>query len=197
MADQLLRRRALRDLAGDFIDDEAIGCHLAADKRGAKTPGALDHDDRAIACRRAAREHDTRAPRLGHALHDDRHGDLFLGQFQPVPVGNGLGVVKARPALADMSDNLLFASDPQICVLKAGETRCIEAAFSFRGITVAGVNEIPLDECLNEMDGLELAMTITQLRRLNGATPLLQPGFKDLELETPLPSQLDKNTRKN
>jgi hypothetical protein len=67
--------------------------------------------------------------------------------------------------------------------LKSGETRCVEASRSFRGVVVIGVNELPLEKCLQEMNDLELAMTITQVRKLNGATALLQPGFKDLDLE--------------
>jgi hypothetical protein len=67
--------------------------------------------------------------------------------------------------------------------LQSGETRCVEASRSFRGFMFIGVGELPLDKCLEEMTGLELAMTISQLRRRNGGTPLLQPGFKDLNLE--------------
>jgi hypothetical protein len=66
---------------------------------------------------------------------------------------------------------------------QSGETRCVEASRSFRGFVFIGVSELPLDKCLEEMNGLELAMTISQLRRRNGGTPLLQPGFKDLDLE--------------
>jgi hypothetical protein len=66
--------------------------------------------------------------------------------------------------------------------LKAGEVCCIEASRSFRGVDFIGVSEIPRDECLKKMDGLQLAMTITEIRRSHGLTPLLQLGFKDLEL---------------
>jgi hypothetical protein len=76
------------------------------------------------------------------------------------------------------------AGGSEAMVLKAGETRCLEASRSFRGVVVIGVNEVPLEKCLEEMADLELAMTITQVRRQNGASPLLQPGFKDLELGT-------------
>ena len=95
-----------------------------------------------------------------------------------------LGDKMYRPMLFEPGEVtfLVKGGGDETVLLKAGETRCIEAAFSFRGFTIVGVNEIPLDECLKEMDGLELAMTITQLRRLNGGTPLLQPGFKDLDL---------------
>jgi hypothetical protein len=71
--------------------------------------------------------------------------------------------------------------------LKAGETRCIEASRSFRGVDFIGVSEIQLSKCLNNMDGLQLAMTITDIRRSHGLTPLLQLGFKDLELGPYLP----------
>jgi hypothetical protein len=64
--------------------------------------------------------------------------------------------------------------------LKEGETRCIEAVPSMRGVMVIGVNEIPLAQCLEVMKDLELAATITELRRQNGLPPLMQPGFKDL-----------------
>jgi hypothetical protein len=66
-------------------------------------------------------------------------------------------------------------------LLKAGETRCIEASRSFRGVNVIGLNEISLNECIKQMEGLQLAMTITEIRRSHGLTPLLQLGFKDLE----------------
>lgn len=67
--------------------------------------------------------------------------------------------------------------------LQSGENRYVEASRSFRGFMFIGVSELPLDKCLEEMTGLELAMTISQLRRRNGGTPLLQPGFKDLEMD--------------
>ncbi len=110
-----------------------------------------------------------------------------------------LGDKMYRPMLFEPGEVtfLVRGGGDETVVLKAGETRCVEVARSFRGVAIIGVNEIPLDECLKEMEGLELATTITQLRRLNGATPLLQPRFKDLELGTAIPSQLDKNTGKN
>jgi hypothetical protein len=74
------------------------------------------------------------------------------------------------------------ASGSETLKLKAGETRCIDASRSFRGIAFIGVSELPIEKCYEEMNGLELARTITQIRRRNGVTPLLQPGFKDLEL---------------
>jgi hypothetical protein len=75
------------------------------------------------------------------------------------------------------------ASGSETLKLKEGETRCIDASRSFRGIVFIGVSELQLEKCLEEMNGLELAMTITQIRRRNGVTPLLQPGFKDLDIE--------------
>jgi hypothetical protein len=71
--------------------------------------------------------------------------------------------------------------------LKAGETRCIEASRSFRGVNVIGVNEISFNECIKQLEGLQLAMTITEIRRSHGLTPLLQSGFKDLEPAPSLP----------
>jgi hypothetical protein len=72
-------------------------------------------------------------------------------------------------------------------LLKAGETRCIEASRSFRGVDFIGVSEISLSKCYKEIEGLQLAMTITEIRRSHGLTPLLQLGFKDLELGPYLP----------
>ena len=96
-----------------------------------------------------------------------------------------LGDKMYRPMLFEPGDVTfsVITGGSETIKLKSGETRCIEASRSFRGIVFIGVSELPLDKCLQEMDGLELAMTITQLRRRNGSTPLLQPGFKDLELE--------------
>ena len=83
------------------------------------------------------------------------------------------------------------AGGSETVLLKAGETRCIEASPSFRGVVVIGVNEVTLGKCLEEMKDLELAATITELRRRHGLTPLLQQGFKDLEMKPALPSQLN------
>ena len=96
-----------------------------------------------------------------------------------------LGDKMYRPMLfepGEMTFSVITGGSETI-TLKSGETRCIEASRSFRGIVFIGVSELPLDKCLQEMDSLELAMTISQLRRRNGGTPLLQPGFKDLDLE--------------
>ena len=96
-----------------------------------------------------------------------------------------LGDKMYRPMLFEPGEVTfsVITGGSETLTLKSGETRCVEASRSFRGIVFIGVSELPIEKCLQEMDGLELAMTITQLRRHNGSTPLLQPGFKDLELE--------------
>jgi hypothetical protein len=94
-----------------------------------------------------------------------------------------LGEKMYRPMLLEPGDVTFSvrASGSETLTIKAGETHCIDASRSFRGIIFIGVSELSLDECLDKMKGLELAMTITQIRRSKGLTPLLQPGFKDLD----------------
>jgi hypothetical protein len=90
-----------------------------------------------------------------------------------------------RPMLFDPGE-ITFAvkaGGSHTLTLKPGETRCIEASRVFRGVAVVGVDEVPIDKCYEQMHGLELAMTLTQLRKRNGATPLQQVGFKDLDLD--------------
>jgi len=110
-----------------------------------------------------------------------KHTPLSAEKFPVIILGDKM----YRPMLFE-PDEVTFSvitGGSEAITIKAGETRCIEASRSFRGIVFIGVSELPLETCLQEMEGLELAMTITQLRRRNGSTPLLQPGFKDLELE--------------
>jgi len=108
-----------------------------------------------------------------------------------------LGDKMYRPMLFEPGEVrfLVKGGGDETVVLKAGETRCIEAVPSMRGIVVIGVNEIPLDECLEVMKDLELAATITELRRRNGLPPLMQQGFRDLE-PGPTPSSLSKDAEK-
>jgi len=101
-------------------------------------------------------------------------------QFPVTILGNKM----YRPLLFEPGEMTFSvkAGGSEKVIIKAGESRCIDASRAFRGLSVIGVSEVSLDKCLEELKGLELAKTITELRKRNGGTPLLQPGFKDLDL---------------
>lgn len=118
-----------------------------------------------------------------------KYTPLSLEKFPVIILGDKM----YRPILFEPGEVTfsVITGGSETLTLQPGETRCIEASRSFRGFMFIGVSELPLDKCFSEMNGLELAMTISQLRRLHGGTPLLQPGFKDLELES-ASAQLNK-----
>ncbi len=112
---------------GDLLlDDLAVLDHVvvrgdgARDHGLAQAPGGLD-DLHVLAGGRVRGEHDSRAVRVHHLLHD--HGDVhvLVGELLLHPVVDGPGAVERRPAVLDRLQQIVHAPDVQVGLLLAGE----------------------------------------------------------------------------
>ncbi len=64
--------------------------------------------------------------------------------------------------------------------LSPGDTKCVEIGWKFRGVDIVTTNEIPIKECLEALQGMELAMSLNDIRKRNNGAPFAQQGFKEL-----------------
>ena len=97
-------RRAVQHLAGDLADPVLVGRHLAADHGQPEPPARVDRDRARVAAHRVAGEHDARHRGVDHAAGPSRPSPA-RATAEPLPVGDGLGIVEARPAVADRVAN--------------------------------------------------------------------------------------------
>ena len=121
--DQLVGDLAHGYLAGNLAEDPAIRGHFTAHHGGTQAPGALDRHDRAVTGRRTAGEHHTGRAGIHHDLDHDGHCDVFFGKHVLEAIADRGHRVQARPAAAHALRYLRRTPDPQVRVLKTGETR--------------------------------------------------------------------------
>jgi hypothetical protein len=77
---------------------------------------------RVVTCRRVGREHDARALRGCHLLHDHSDGRLVVHPLAR-PVGQHARTEQRRPAVAHARDEVLVAADVRVGLVHAGERR--------------------------------------------------------------------------
>jgi len=90
-----------------------------------------------------------------------------------------------RPFLFEPQKAKLIGGSTEEVELKAGETRCFEQGWRFRGIDVIIFNEVKMEECMEALKNKELVQALNDIRRTNNAPPFSQVGFKDLIQSSP------------
>lgn len=85
-----------------------------------------------------------------------------------------------RPFLFEPQKAKLSGGSTEEVELKAGETRCFEQGWRFRGIDMIIFNEVQMEECKEALKNKELVQALNDIRRTNNAPPFAQVGFKEL-----------------
>jgi len=85
-----------------------------------------------------------------------------------------------RPFLFEPQKAKLYGGSTEEVEFKAGETRCFEQGWRFRGVDMIIFNEVKMEECKEALLSKELVQALNDIRRTNNAPPFAQVGFKEL-----------------
>lgn len=94
-----------------------------------------------------------------------------------------------RPFLFEPQTSTLRGGSSTAIVVKAGETRCFEQGWRFRGLDVVILNEVSMEECYKALQNKELVHSLNEIRAANQAAPLAVSGFKEVIAPMPFKTQ--------